>query len=162
MPAASLLLPENRTAVHGEFQGTLKNNEAIVCIPLKTLYRQETPRLILNYSYLSNALHVQKFFGVFQDATGKYAVMEDLKNQEHTIALQDAFQNIGFSSATLQNKLRLCYEIANTVAYLHSVDMIVKVISDSSIYVRFGDNDILPVFSNLESARSIYPLYRIC
>jgi hypothetical protein len=100
------LLPENRPA-DIEFRGTLKTGETIVCVPLKTLYREETPGLILNYSCLSDALHVQKFFGVFQDATRKYAVMEDLKNQEHIIALQDVFGNARFVSSTFQRKLRL-------------------------------------------------------
>jgi serine/threonine protein kinase len=146
---------ENRVSGHSEFRATLKSEELVRCIPLKTLYREDTPRLILNYSSLSNSLHVQKFHGVFEDSTGKYAVMEDLEQHEAVFTFGDVFQREEFLSTPLRRKLRLCYEVANTVAYLHSVNLVVKVISDSSIFVRFKNDDFLPVFSNLEFARSV-------
>jgi len=146
---------EGRPPGHSEFRGALGKGSAVLCVPLKSLYKEETPKLILNYSCLSASLHVQRFFGVYRDNTGQYAVMEDLQRELGVFTLKDAFREIGFTSSSSQRRLRLCYEIANTVAYLHSVNLVVKVISECSIFIRFKKNEMLPIFSNLESARSV-------
>lgn len=147
----------NRLPGHTEFRGVLKSGEKVVCVPLQTMYKEETPRIVSVYASLSNSLHVQKFFGVLKERDKKeFAVMEDLLSQTvHT--LKDARTQDNFISASQQCKIRLCYEIANTVAFLHSVNLVVKIISDSSIYLRFQDEDILPIFADLESARLVCP-----
>jgi len=143
-----------RSQGHNRFLATLQSGEAVECFPLRVLYREEAPRIILNYSRLSISLHVQRFFGIFTDSTGDYAVMEDLTRAHR---LQDALKDVRFVSSSSRQKLRLCYEIANTVAFLHSVELVVKVISDSSIYIVYKDTEMLPIFSDLESARSVQP-----
>jgi|SRR5579859_2123034 len=98
---------DTRPPGHAEFAAVLQSGEHVRCIPLKTLYRNETPRLISNYSSLSSALHVQDFFGIFNDSTGKYAVMEDLLKQEGVFQLEEALRLEEFSNASRQQKLRL-------------------------------------------------------
>lgn len=152
---SSLMVRRGRPAGHTEFKGSVEGGKEVVCVPLTTMYRDETPRLILNYSRLCAALHIQQFFGIFQDSTGQYAVMEDLQDQKDIIPLSDTIQDRRFQQENIdatQRKLQLCYEIANTVAYFHSINLVVKVISDRSIHIRFTMTDMFPIFSNLETA----------
>jgi hypothetical protein len=41
------------------------------------------------------------------------------------------------------------------VAYLHSVKIVVKVISESSFYIREVDGNFVPVLTHLEHARKV-------
>src|SRR5258708_2856203 len=56
-----------------------------------------------------------------------------------------------------ENFLRLAYELANTVAYLHSVGIIVKNISDTNVVVvkLEGGSRLQPRLTNLEQARRV-------
>lgn len=149
--------PDNRLPGHTEFRGVLKSGEKVVCVPLQTMYREETPRIVSVYSSLSVSLHVQRFFGLLEEPGNKqFAVMEDLLRQTDVRPFKDARTKDILTSASQLCKIRLCYEIVNTVAYLHSVKLVVKIISGSSIYLRFSNDDILPIFANLESARSVH------
>ena len=57
------------------------------------------------------------------------------------------------------SRLRLAYEVASAVAYLHSVDIVVKNISDVNIVLkrlRLEDGRrFLPYLTNLEDARTV-------
>ena len=48
----------------------------------------------------------------------------------------DALSNNLISQASYLQRLRLCYEIALAVAYLHSVHIVVKVLSEESIFIK--------------------------
>lgn len=114
----------------------------------------EVPRLLSIYSTLSHSVNIHQFFGVFADGTSHYAVMEDVSDSG-VYLLQHALSNRKIAETSRIQKLRLCYEIALVVAYLHSVNIIVKVISESSIYVREIRGELIPVISNLEQARQV-------
>jgi hypothetical protein len=81
--------------------------------------------------------------------------MEDLEGPNSLfVCLQDAFSD-KIAELTRTRRLRLCYEIALSVAYLHSVSIVVKVISTKSIYLREVNGDLIPVLTNLEYARQV-------
>lgn len=134
-----------------------KSGQPVICIPYKTkdLNRIEVPRLVSNYASLSNHLHVERFDGILKDQRGEYLVMEDLEAQADVFRMKDALSRPEYTSASQLHKLLLCYEITNTVANFHKAEIIVKVISDSFIFLRFKRKRLLPVFTKLELARSV-------
>jgi serine/threonine protein kinase len=135
-----------------ERRGSLKSGEGVVLTPLP--HRWEVPRLISIYAMLSRSVNVQRLFGVFHDPSGDYAVMEDLEGSPFVL-LSKALSDNQIAGSTRTQRLRLCYEIALTVAYLHSVNIVVKVISDTSIYLRNSDTGFIPVLTNLGQARAV-------
>jgi hypothetical protein len=138
------------------FRGLHKSrNVAVVCRPLTTLYQTQAPRLVSIYAGLSSALHVEEFFGILKTPAGEYAVLEDLEAASEVFPIKKVVSLERFVSATELSKLRACYEIANTVAYLHSVHVVVKVISDDFVFLRFAEDQLAPIFSNLECARNV-------
>jgi len=99
---------------------------------------------------------VQEFLGLLETPVGVYAVLENLEAANDVFSIKDVLARDDFVSTTiLTKKLRLCYEIVNTVAYMHSVNLVVKVITDEFVFVRFKDNQLWPIFTNLECARNV-------
>jgi len=147
----------DRPTRHEVFRGLHKIRQLrVVCRPLTTLYKTQAPRMVSILASLSSALHVEEFLGLLTTSAGEYAVMEDLEAATDVLSVRDALDDDRFASATELNKLRLCYEIVNTVAYLHSLNMVVKVITDSFVFLRFKEDRLWPVFTNLECARSVH------
>lgn len=138
-----------------EFRRTLNNGEKALFKSI-TLTKWDIPRALWTYSMVSRTLNVQRFFGIFRDSNGSYAVMEDLLQGEPPARLiRDAFSDDKFAHMNFDRRLRLCYEIAVTVAYLHSLDIIVRVISETNVLVRRLDDEYLPVLTNLEQVRKV-------
>ena len=138
-----------------EFRRTLKNGEKALFTSI-TLTKWDVPRSLWTYSMLSQTLNVQRFFGIFRDSIGNYAVMEDLlQGEPQARPIRDAFSDDHFAHMNFSQRLRLCYEITVTVAYLHSLDIIVKVISETNVFVRHLDDQYLPVLTNLEQLRKV-------
>ena len=138
------------------FYGSLRSGDKAVFRPI-AWNRWETPRLLLIYGGLSRTVNIQKFYGVFHDNSTYFAVMEDLDSEDSPfVLLQNALSNGNVAQASRIQRLRLCYELALTVAYLHSVNIVVKVISESSFYVRDIGGELIPILTNLEHARLVY------
>jgi serine/threonine protein kinase len=112
---------------------------------------------------MSGSVNIQNLFGVFTKNDNQYAVMQQLKGVNVPfVVLSEAFKENDKASvarASRLQRLSLCYQISQTVAYLHSlqVNLVVKVISDSSIYVRKVDEEFIPVMTNLEYSRLVCP-----
>ena len=148
-------MPDERQA-GGIFRGTLTSGEQVVFIPLAWT-KWETPRLITIYAEISRYVNIQRLFGVFHDSSCRYSVMEDIEGESSLfIVLKDALTNGMLAKASRIERLRLCNEIALSVAYLHSLKIVVKVISDSSVFVREVNGDFIPVMANLEHARLVF------
>jgi len=137
-----------------QFHGHLKSGEAVVFEPL-AWKRTETPRLISIYAEISRVVNIQRFFGLFHEASSNtyYAVMEDL--DAPFVLLKDALSNQLIAEASPIQRLRLSYEIALAVSYLHSLNIVVKVISEKSFYIRKIGSEFVPVLTNLEFARLV-------
>ena len=146
-----------------EFSGKLKTGDLVRFIPI----RQDSTmkkRILSTYRALSGTASIQRFYGLYKNEIGEYAVMEELEGPESPfIRLDEAFtENAKASVAQLSRNQRvlLCHEISLIVLYLHSLGFVVKIISDKSIFVRKDQKCFVPLFTDLEQARSVWP-YRI-
>ena len=151
-------MPNDRPA-KTQFRGKLKEGggTAVFFQPL-AWRRNETPRLLSIYEELGRAVNIQRFFGVFYDSSSEsyYAVMEDLEGGNHpSVSLKDALSTELIAKASRIQRLRLCYEIALAITYLHSLNIIVKVISETSFYVKEIKGEFVPTLTNLEYARLV-------
>jgi hypothetical protein len=103
------------------------------------------------YKRISVGALVQSFYGICERNGTKYAVLEDLRNEptlanavEHCLLPDDS------------QRLRVAYDLANTMAYFHSVGILVKGLSDDTVVLRKLDDDkFQPCLTNLETARTV-------
>jgi len=138
-----------------EFHRTLKNGEKALFTSI-TLTKWDVSRSLWTYSMLSQTLNVERLFGIFCDSIGSYAVTEDLlRGEPRARPIRDAFSDDHFAHLNFCQRLRLCYEIAVTVAYLHSLDIIVMVISEMTVFARRLGDQYLPFLTNLEQLRKV-------
>lgn len=142
---------------HMRFRGSLASGAEVIFVPLHLESSWDIPRLLSVYATLSGCVNIQRFYGMFSDASGHYAVMEDVEGEGGPfVSLQKALSDNQIAKSSRIHKLRLCYEVALTVAYLHSLEIIVKVISESSIFVRNSDGGLVPVMANLDQTRDVF------
>jgi serine/threonine protein kinase len=107
------------------------------------------------YKRISVGTFVQSFYGICERDGKKYAVLEDLR-KEPTLAV--AIQNSLLSDET--QRLRVAYDLANTMAYFHSVGILLKSLSDDSVVLRrLDDGTLQPCLTNLETARMVRCLF---
>jgi hypothetical protein len=125
------------------------------------MHKEQTPRLLSIYASLSDTLYVQILFGILQRSEGQYAVMEDLAGQSDVASVQEALGRDEFTNSSDHGKLELCCDIASAVASFHEIGLVVKVIADSSVFLRFEEDHILPIFTNLESSRRVCLVYSV-
>jgi serine/threonine protein kinase len=104
------------------------------------------------YKRISVGALVQSFYGICERNGKKYAVMEDLRNQP-TLAVAIKSNLLPNDSPT---RIRIAYDLANTIAYLHSVGIIIKSMSDDTVVLRRLDGGkFQPCLTNLETARMV-------
>ena len=104
------------------------------------------------YKRISVGALVQSFYGICERNGKKYAVMEDLRNQP-TLAVAIKSNLLPNDSPT---RTRIAYDLANTLAYLHSVGIIIKSMSDDNVVLRKLDGgNFQPCLTNLETARMV-------
>lgn len=149
---ASLDLPP--TGIR-EFSGKLKTGEAVRFIPINKDHTKTDKRLSI-YKNLSGTASIQKLFGVYSTDQSMYAVMEELESDGSPFLRLDKALTSSVSKLSRTRKILLCQEIASVVWYLHSLNYVVKIISDKCIFVRERNDTLVPVFTNLEFARSVY------
>lgn len=153
---------EQPTRADKEFGGILKTGESVQFIPINR-DNTEKDKLLSTYAAISGSVNIQNLFGVFTNNDSQYAVMQQLKGENVPfVVLSEAFKEndkASVAKASRLQRLSLCYQVSQTVAYLHSlqVNLVVKVISDSSIYVRKVDEELIPVMTNLEYSRLVCP-----
>ena len=124
----------------------------VICKEIKD-FAIKSSRHVEIYRLVSSSTHVQEFYGIAEIGTKRYAILEDLQN--------DATLAEGIRSANELNcdlaRLYVAYEIASTVAYLHSVGIVVKNISDVNIVLRRREDQqgLRPCLINLDAARKV-------
>ncbi|KAH8916072.1 kinase-like protein [Atractiella rhizophila] len=112
------------------------------------------PRHVRIYSKLSSAnTAVERFHGLAELETGNYyVVMEDLRSAKSLGAsLQDTAK---FEDVKL--RIRMAYELAKAIAFLHSVRILVRSLSDETVKLVQRDGKWKPVLTNLGEARLLF------
>jgi serine/threonine protein kinase len=104
------------------------------------------------YQCISIGTFVQSFYGIAELDGKCFAVMEDFRNDQTIAAAIESRDTYGPLAC-----IRFAYELANTVAYLHSVGIIIKNISDTNVVVvkLEGGSRLQPRLTNLEQARRV-------
>jgi hypothetical protein len=77
---------------------------------------------------------------------------EDLRDQP---VLGDAIGRKEIPDSIL-GRIGIAYDIAKTVDYLHSVEVLVKRLSDRNIVLMLESGTFTPYLTNLERARLVY------
>jgi serine/threonine protein kinase len=113
-----------------------------------------SPRLLRIYKQISDIALVQRLHGVIEDDSAmKFAILEDLS--EHDNIAKFIRKSLGERIPPMQ-KLRFAYELAATLSSLHESRILVKTISDHSIYVKNPDpQSWTSVISELDQAREV-------
>ena len=139
--------------------GTLSIGEAesikIVCVPIQEdlmRFGQKGPRYALIYERLSANTLVHPYYGVAQRYGRHWAVMKDMRDVP---SLRDALIEKKLPNEFLK-RLEIAQMVSKTVAYLHSVDVLVKRLSDTSVLLSIEGNGVVtPYLTSLERARLV-------
>ena len=137
---------------------SLKDVGRVICKEIKNdgIMSGRSSRHDEIYQLISTSALVEVFYGIAELGGKRYAVMEDLRDDPTLAAMIDSNELNCNDSLT---RLHLAYEVASAVAYLHSVDIIVKNISDVNIVLkrlRLKDGQrFRPCLTNLEKARRV-------
>jgi hypothetical protein len=119
----------------------------------------DAPKLVQIYATLSGSVSIQRLFGILQvSPTASYAVMEDLEESPF-LPLTEGFERL--AATPFIQRLRICYDLALTLAVLHNTNRVIKVLSDSSIYLRDDNGHLTPVLANLADSRLVSLLQRV-
>jgi len=108
------------------------------------------PRIAHIYERISKRVQFQRFWGIYEAAGTRYSIMEDVSS---SVKLCSAIEHQ--QAPSLINKLRIAYEIANAMAYLHQVGMLLKSLTDATVYLKVVNGVTKPIITGLESARQV-------
>ena len=92
-------------------------------------------KIVYKLTQVSGALSIQRLFGVRQNGRRSLLVVESMDESSGHISFSRALGTRIHLLSTL-HRLRICHELAVTVSYLHSWGIIVKVLSDWSVFFR--------------------------
>jgi hypothetical protein len=142
----------------GNLLASLKDVGRVICKQVKNdgIVSGRSSRHVEIYQLISTSALVEVFYGIAELGGKRYAVMEDLRDDPTLAAMIDSNELNGPLT-----RLHLAYEVASAVAYLHSVDIVVKNISDVNIVLkrlslRLEDGRrFRPCLTNLEKARRV-------
>lgn len=120
-------------------------------LPDKGLER--IPRIVKIYEQMAGVALVQELFGVVDSDGITLAMMASMRGHK---CIEVATKEGLFGSMDEVDVLRFAYELAATVSALHTAGLIVKVISDRSVYVtRSEGHSIRPKLTGLDQARAV-------
>jgi hypothetical protein len=133
---------------YGSYDGVAVVFEKIVHNSLDRL-----PRIVQLYQQIGTIALVQHFLGIAKYQGVKYALMEDLRGYESVGAATATGNKLALGRA---EKIRFMYELAATVSSLHEARILVKTMSDETVYLRkHQKNRVRPLISNLSHARAV-------
>ncbi|KAF1962378.1 kinase-like protein [Byssothecium circinans] len=144
----------NNALLSGELSSPESPNDSVkvLCEPVNESLmkdRQKGPRHVLIYAQISANAGVQPFYGIAEHDKKRWTVMKDLRDMP---TLASASKD-GTWPEPLSQRLSVAYEVAKTMEYLHSVEILVKRLSDRTVVLEEVDGIITPLLTNLESAR---------
>lgn len=143
-----------------KLRGSTATQVDVICEPLKEdlmRYGEKGPRHILIYAKISARTLVHQFYGVAQRYNRRWAVMKDLRKCP---SLADAIKTSQMPASTL-DRIALAHQIATTVDYLHSVEVLTKRLSDKTVLLSQNGDAITPYLTELEKARLVCEV-RVC
>lgn len=139
--------------VGGQLRCNLSEIGPIVCYEMDESELGAWPKLhkiIQVYSRISERVQVQGFYGILQKGPNKYAMLEDISSEP---TLASAIASSALPSISV--RLRMAYDIASTMAYLHQVGMLLKCLSDTTVILKMKNGEVQAMITNLESARLV-------
>lgn len=113
-------------------------------------YGEKGPRHVAIYSQLSARTRVHPFYGIAQYDGKRWAVFQDLRSSP---CLADAL-----SLERLDNilaRVKIAFEVAATFSYLHSVEILMKRLSDRTVLLVTEDGRLVPYLTQVEHARLV-------
>jgi hypothetical protein len=132
-----------------QLKGTLDGVGEITCLEIDETF----PRVVRIYSRIAARIQVQGFYGILEKSGRKYAIMEDIAAYP-TLDTAVKERKLGSTSS----KLRVAYEIASAMAYLHHVGLLLKSLSGASVVVKTVNGDLRPVITGLKYGRLVLRL----
>lgn len=151
---SEIVLRDQRQGFFDGAPASLKGGDKVRLIKM-SLKTYDAPKLVQIYATLSGSVSIQRVFGIleFRNGSTSYAVVEDLEEPPF-LPLSNAFDRL--ETTPFIQRLRICYDLALTVASLHKTERVIKVLSDSSIFLREDDGQLIPVLSKLEESRIVH------
>ncbi|KAL3460053.1 kinase-like domain-containing protein [Aspergillus heterothallicus] len=126
----------------------------VLCEPIQDSimnYAQAGPRHVLIYGRISANTLVHPFYGLAQRRGRKWAVMKDMR-ASRTLAQEITDNHLPDS---VLDRVAIAHQIAATVEYLHSVEVLIKRLSDAKVLIDRENGFIKPYLTDLEQARLI-------
>ncbi|KAL6231533.1 kinase-like domain-containing protein [Aspergillus navahoensis] len=143
---------ENQELLYGELIMGSSHKTNVVCEPIEEnimKYGEQGPRHVLIYSRISVNTLVHPFYGVAQRRGRYWAVMKDMRQSR---SLSQAIQENQLPD-TVRERLSIAHQIAVTVEYLHSVEILVKRLSDTNVLLCVDHGNTTPYLTDLDQAR---------
>jgi hypothetical protein len=136
--------------------GTLDNIK-VICQPINTTEMKygKAARIAYIYSMLAGNTLVHGYYGLVERNDHIWAVMDDLRDSKNIHSLVK-----GMALPTDPRvRLLIAYDLAKTIAYLHSVEILVKNLSDENVLLVQeeveGGTAWKPILTNLDQARLV-------
>ena len=141
-----------------ELTGTLHLSDSastqVHCKPVEEglmRFGQKGPRHAAIYSKLSARTRVHPFYGIAQHEGKRWTVFGDLRSCS-TLAKAIRGSELPKDASERAN---IALEIAFTLAYLHSVEILLKQLSDNTVLLVKEQDRLIPYLTEVEQARLV-------
>ena len=137
----------------GDLLGSLHDGRGVICKLLhqsRAELEQWMPKPAKIYGLLAEETQVQAYFGILEQEGHYYSIWEDLSDEP---SLYRWLKDDGIPDRL--TALRVAYEISSTMAYFHSVQILLKTLSCETVIVRGKNDAAIPVLTEIERARMV-------
>ncbi|KAF5649642.1 tyrosine kinase catalytic domain protein [Fusarium sp. NRRL 52700] len=144
------------TETSEELVGTLRLSDShsvsIVCTKVKeSLMRvgEKGPRHVSIYSKLSARCLVHPFYGIARYNGIRWLVFQDLRGSP---SLANALSDERCLQEVM-DRVRVAADVATTMTYLHSVEILLKSLTDQTVLLVTENSQLIPYLTELDRAR---------
>lgn len=126
----------------------------VICEPVKSQLGasgEKSTRAVLIYSKISGRTLVQPFYGICEQGDHLCGVFKDLRQCP---TLSDMIQKHTLPKSTIA-RLSVACDVARTMDYLHSVEILLKGLSDRTVVISSTGGQLTPYIINLDTAREV-------
>lgn len=114
---------------------------------------ENIPRIVRVYKRIADVALVQAFYGILKFEDQHLAIMGSMEAHK---PLSQAIADHTFEEAGSVFTLRYAYELAATVSALHAAGLVIKSLSDMSVFVeKSRDGTLRPRLTQLDQARAV-------
>jgi len=129
------------------------NGKPVEFKKLQTSSMDRFPRIKKVYERIAGIALVQELFRIVESNGTELVMMESMSAHQQ---IESVVKEGSFASLSSTHVLRYAYELAATVSALHAAGLVIKVISDQSVYVeKQEDGSIRPKLARLDQARAV-------